>query len=57
MEAGFLGAGSLTSGAKWFREKKKLGTGGSPLAKPDGLGMVYLPGFRCQGCKLLLLNY
>jgi hypothetical protein len=57
MEAGFLGAESLTSGAKWFREKKKLGTGGSPLAKPDGLGMVYLPGFRCQGCKLLLLNY
>ncbi len=57
MEHGFLGAESFIGGAKWYTRKSRLGTGGEALMKPDGLGMVYFEGERCQGCKLLLLRY
>ncbi len=57
METGFLGSESLIGGAKWYKKKSRLGTGGEPLVKPGGLGMVYVEGERCQGCRLLLLRY
>ncbi len=57
MEHGFLGSESLISGAKWYKKKSKLGTGGEPLVKPGGLGMVYVEGERRQVCRLLLLRY
>lgn len=51
------GSESLIGGAKWFTQKSKLGTRGEPLAEPGRLGMVYIQGERCLGCKLLLLRY
>ncbi len=57
MEHGFFGSESLIGGAKWYTKKSRLGTGGEALVKPGGLGMVYVEGERCQGCKLLLLRY
>ncbi len=57
METGFLGSESLIGGAKWYKKKSKLGMGGEPLVRPGGLGMVYVEGERCQGCRLLLLRY
>lgn len=57
MESGYLAAESFLAGAKWATKKGRLGARGPTLVDPDGLGMVYLEGFRCQGCKALFLHY
>ncbi len=57
MKQGYLGSESFIGGAKWYTRKGKLGLGGEDLVKPGGLGMVYIEGERCQGCRLLLLRY
>ena len=56
MEEGFLVTESLVSGAKWRRNRSKLG-GGEHLVSPDGLGNVYIKGARCSGCRILSLSY
>ncbi len=57
MEPGLLGSESFTGGAKWYRRRTRLATGGEPLVKPGALGMVYIEGFRCPDCRTLLLSY
>ena len=57
MAAGFLAAESYMQGVKWATKKGRIGARGPELVKPDGLGMIYLAGFRCEGCKLLSLRY
>ena len=57
MEAGYAAAESFISGVKWAARKGRLGARGPTLVKPDRLGMVYLRGSRCTGCRLLLLRY
>ena len=57
MEQGFLVAENFVEGARWTKVKTRFGTGGDKLVPPDALGNQYIPGFRCTGCKLLLLFY
>ncbi|MFQ5951542.1 MAG: PF20097 family protein [Candidatus Geothermarchaeales archaeon] len=57
MDDGYLGSESLIGGSKWFKRKSRLATGGDPIASPDGLGMVYLEGSRCQSCRLIVITY
>ncbi len=57
MEHGYLGSESFVGGARWYTKKSTLGMGGEDLAKSGGLGMVYIEGERCPGCRLLLLRY
>ena len=57
MAHGFLRAESYIGGAKWTPKRTRLGSGGEALVHPDGLGNVYLEGFRCPGCRFLALHY
>ena len=57
MEKGFLVAENFVEGARWTAQKTRFGTGGEKLVPPDALGNQYIQGFRCTGCKLLLLFY
>ncbi len=57
MLQGFLVAESFVEGAKWTREKTKLALGGEVLVKPDGFGNVYITGYRCVGCRRVVLRY
>ena len=57
MESGFLVAESLVGGAKWVQKKTKLSIGGEKIVPTDGLGNVYIAGFRCTGCRQLSLRY
>jgi hypothetical protein len=57
MEPGFLVAESLMGGAKWVRRRTMLAIGGESVAKPDGLGNVYIQGFRCAAYRHLSLYY
>ena len=57
MEQGFVVAENFVEGARWTKQKSRFGTGGERIVEPDMLGNQYIPGFRCTGCKLLLLFY
>ncbi len=57
MEQGFIVAENFVEGARWVRQKTRLGTGGEQIVKPDALGNQYIPGFRCTSCRLMLLLY
>lgn len=57
MSPGFLGSEGLVAGSKWYMERTRLGFGGEELAATSGFGMVYIAGYRCRDCKLLILNY
>jgi hypothetical protein len=57
MEAGYLGAESLLSGAKWYAKKTVLALDGEKLKEPDMSGMVYLDSLRCKECKIVLSKY
>lgn len=57
MEAGFVVAENFVEGARWTKQKTRLGTGGEPIVKADAFGNQYIPGFRCTSCRLLLLVY
>lgn len=57
MAKGFLVAESFVEGAKWTTQKTKLALGGEVLAHPDGFGNVYVNGYRCVACRLVILEY
>jgi hypothetical protein len=57
MASGHLVAESLLGGAKWTAKKTRLAAGGESLVSPDSWGNVYLDGFRCPGCRTLVLRY
>lgn len=57
MVKGFLVAESFLEGAKWTLQKTRLALGGEVLAKSDGFGNVYIDGFRCASCRLVILHY
>jgi hypothetical protein len=57
MEPGFLVAESFMGGAKWMRQRTRLAIGGGSVGRPDGLGNVYIQGFRCAACRHLSLDY
>ena len=56
MAPGFLGSGGMFEGSKWFLERTRLAFGGDEVAKPNAFGMVYIPGFRCRECRMMLLQ-
>jgi hypothetical protein len=57
MESGVFLAESFIGGARWTRERTRLAIGGEGLVAPDAWGNVYLDGFRCPSCRLLVLAY
>jgi len=57
MEEGFVIAENFVEGARWTKQKTRLGTGGEKLVAADAFGNQYIPGYRCPSCKLLLLFY
>jgi hypothetical protein len=57
MEPGFLGTERVFSDVSWFREKSIFGTGGESLSLKDKLSMIYIEGFRCQDCGVMILKY
>jgi len=57
MDSGTVGAYTFMGGAAWFLERSSAMTGGETLVgKPLG-GDVWMDGFRCSKCRLLLLHY
>jgi len=57
MAPGFLGTERIFSDVSWFKEKTMFGTGGESLDIKDKMGMIYIEGYRCAGCKTLQLKY
>jgi len=57
MEQGFVIAENLVEGARWTKQKNRLGTGWEKLVAADAFGNHYIPDYRRPSCKLLLLFY
>ncbi len=56
MEAGTVGAESVTGGAKWHRSRSTLALGGEAVGAYTAGGMVWLDGYRCRSCGRLVLR-
>ncbi len=55
--SGTLGFVTYLGGPRWYRKRTTLALGGQNVVpKPLG-GMVWIDGFRCEKCRLLLLHY
>lgn len=57
MQKGCVGAESITGGAKWHESRSALALGGEKIGDYRWDGMVWLDGFRCVHCRILLLGY
>jgi Domain of unknown function (DUF6487) len=57
MTAGSLGTMSYVAGVTWHKSRSALALGGEKIAGSSLGGMVWMDGFRCPGCRLLLLQY
>lgn len=57
MAKGFVVAESFVEGAKWTTQKTKMALGGEVIAPSDGFGNVYVDGYRCVACRLVILEY
>ena len=57
MEAGTVGAESITGGAKWLLKRTRLALGGEKIGDYRWDGMVWFDGVRCAKCRLLVLHY
>ncbi len=58
MTSGYLGTKTFPTGLQWYREPGSLGfLPGDPVATVHKLQMEFLPGERCERCRLMLLPY
>ena len=57
MAAGSFGSMSYLGGAQWYAHRSLLALDGEKIStKPLG-GMIWLDGFRCPKCHILVLKY
>jgi hypothetical protein len=57
MISGSLGVTSYVAGATWHASRSTWATGGERISGSPLGGMIWMDGYRCAKCKVLLLKY